>query len=147
MFPTYKFDPEFKTMTDKKAIDQLTKSFFRLFTNTENQKPDWKLIYELCIKEAVIIKKSLQSIEVYNLQSFIEPRKKILSNGTLTEFEENETEDETNIIGNIAQRWSKYQKSGYLNGVHFQEYGNKLFQFIKTENGWKISSLVWEDII
>jgi hypothetical protein len=46
---------------------------------------------------------------------------------------------------NIAQRFSRYQKSGYLNGTYFKEYGSKFFQFIKTNNGWKINSLIWED--
>lgn len=83
--------------------------------------------------------------DIYSLQSFIETRKEILSNGTLTEFVESETEEETNIVGNIAQRFSKYQKSGYLNRNYFQQYGNIFFQFIKTKNEWKICAVIWED--
>jgi hypothetical protein len=63
----------------------------------------------------------------------------------LTAFEEKETTATTTIIGNIAQRFSKYEKSGYLNGLYFKEYGNKFFQLIKTTNGWKINALIWED--
>lgn len=133
-------------MTDRALINQLTKSFYKLFTNTGNQQADWKLIYELCIKEAVIIKKIELNEEIFTLLSFIEPRKQILTDGTLTEFEEMEIKDETHIIGNIAQRWSTYSKKGYLKGIYFEEKGNKLFQFIKTKNGWKICSLVWEDL-
>lgn len=133
-------------MTDRALINQLTKSFYKLFTNTGNQQADWNLIYELCIKEAVIIKKIELNEEIFTLLSFIEPRKQILTDGTLTEFEEMEIKDETNIIGNIAQRLSAYSKKGYLKGIYFEEKGNKLFQFIKTKNGWKICSLVWEDL-
>lgn len=133
-------------MTDRALINQLTKSFYKLFTNTRNQQADWKLIYELCINEVLIIKKIELREEIYTLQSFIEPRKKILSDGTLNEFEEKETKHQTHIIGNIAQRWSTYSKKGYLKKVYFEEKGNKLFQFIKTKNGWKICSLVWEDL-
>jgi hypothetical protein len=132
-------------MSDKLSIDRLVKLFFTVFTNKNQQKPDWDLIYKICIPESIIIKKNGLTENVYSLRVFIEPRKEILSNGTLTEFEESETEEETNIVGNIAQRFSKYQKSGYLNRIYFKQSGSKLFQFIKTKNGWKISSVIWED--
>ena len=130
---------------DKQEIDTIVKIFFGIFTNINNKQPDWTLINNVCIPQTIIIKKSDAAETVYNLNSFIEPRKKILTDRTLTNFEECETEEETRIISNIAQRFSKYEKSGYLNGTYFKEYGNKFFQFIKTNNAWKITSLVWED--
>jgi len=131
--------------TDKYAIDHLTACFFSVFTNSNQQKPNVDAINDLCIPETIIIKKSGLNEEVYNLQSFIEPRKKILTDGTLLEFEEKEIQEETKIIGGIAQRFSKYQKSGYLNGSYFKQSGNKFFQFVKTSNGWRISAVVWQD--
>lgn len=130
---------------DKLLIDDLTTQFFGIFNNSKNNQPDWELIYSICIPETVIIKKTDSKEEVYNLETFITPRKKILTDGTLTEFEEKEINEETKIIGNIAQRFTRYQKSGFLNGVSFEEYGNKFFQFVKTAQGWKINSVIWED--
>jgi hypothetical protein len=134
-----------KVNNDKAGIDNIVKVFFSIFTNTNNKQPNWSTIYKVCIPETMIIKKREDSELIYDLKNFIEPRKKILTDGTLTDFEERETEEETRIMGNIAQRFSKYQKSGYLNGTYFKEYGNKFFQFIKTNNEWKITSLIWED--
>jgi len=134
-----------ETQSDKSEIDNIVKIFFHIFTNTDNTQPDWSIIYTVCIPETMIIKKSDAPELIYDLNSFIEPRRKILTDGTLSNFEESEINEETKIIGNIAQRFSKYQKSGYLNGTYFKEYGNKFFQFIKTNNAWKITSLVWED--
>lgn len=130
---------------DRLEIDNLTKTFFDVFTTINNKQPEWEIINKTCIPCTLIIKKKGSGEEVYNLTSFIEPRKKILSDGTLSDFQEVEMESEMKIIGSIAQRFSRYQKSGYLNGIYFKEYGNKFFQFIKTENGWKINSLIWED--
>lgn len=130
---------------DKFEIDRIVNIFFNIFTNTGKRQPDWAIINNICIAESMIIKKTGNEEEVYTLDSFIEPRRKILTDGTLTNFEEHEINEETTIVGNIAQRFSKYQKSGYLNGAFFKEYGNKLFHFIKTQNGWKITSLIWED--
>ena len=130
---------------NKFEIDQLTKSFFNIFTNSNKQQPNWNLIHTICLPETIIIKKSSNEEEVYNLNTFIEPRKKILSDGTLTEFKEYEIFEETRIIGNIAQRFSKFQKNGYFNKTYFEEKGNKLFQYVKTSDGWKINSVIWED--
>jgi RimJ/RimL family protein N-acetyltransferase len=130
---------------DKFDIDQLTKSFFSIFTNSNKRQPDWSLIYAICLPETIILKKSSKEEEVYNLNTFIEPRRKILSDGTLTEFEEYEILEETRILNNIAQRYSNFQKHGYFNQAYFKEKGNKLFQFVKTKDGWKISAVIWED--
>jgi hypothetical protein len=73
-------------MTDKEQIDQLCRSFFDLFTNVDGKVPDLDIIYTLCIPRAIIIKKEGQNETVYDLTSFIEPRKKILSDGTLIDF-------------------------------------------------------------
>ncbi len=130
---------------EKLLIDELTKSFFKVFTNSNNEIPDWNILFKICIPEVIIIKKEDLKQEVYNLEEFIKPRKVILEDGSLLDFEEYEIDNETKIIGNIAQRIVKYNKKGILNGKHFNQFGNKLFQFIKTNDGWKINSIVWED--
>lgn len=134
----------YSASTDKLLIDRLVRNFFGIFTN-KNKLPDWDLIKTLCIPETLIIKKTGDTETIYNLDTFVEPRKKLLSDGTLKEFEENEIKEETTVMGTMAQRSSRYQKSGYLNGRHFHEYGHKFFQFLKTKAGWKISSVIWED--
>ncbi len=131
--------------SDKIEINNLTKQFFNLFDNTGNKIPDWAITQKICIPEIIIIKKTGLTEIVYTLTNFIEPRKTILSDGTLTNFQEYELHEETQIIGHIAHRRSRYQKSGSLFGKPFIETGTKLFQFIKTKNGWKINSLLWED--
>ena len=130
---------------DKIEINNHTKQFFNLFDNTDHKIPDWTIAQKICIPEIIIIKKTGLTEVVYNLANFIEPRKAILSDGTLTNFQEQELEEETQIRGHIAQRRSRYQKSGNLSGKLFVETGTKLFQFIKTNHGWRINSLVWED--
>ncbi len=93
----------------------------------------------------MLVSKTETAHAVYSLASFIEPRQKILTDGTLKEFEEHETIEYTKIIGNIAQRYSAYQKSGILEGKLFKQKGHKFLQFVKTNAEWKISSAIWED--
>ncbi|MEO7488341.1 MAG: hypothetical protein ABIU77_14620 [Ferruginibacter sp.] len=130
---------------DAKQLDSLTKSFFNLFTNKGKKKIDLSFLQVMCIPEALFIKKIGVQQVIYNLDSFIEPRLKMLTDGTLIEFEEKEIKSETQMVGNVAHRYVSYQKSGYLQDVYFMGYGTKFFQFIKTEKGWQIASLIWED--
>jgi len=129
---------------DKQNIDRLTKAFFSAFTN-KGKQPELKVLYDICIAEAVIIKNTEGASEIYNLDSFIAPRKALLTNGTLTNFQEYEVSEETTICRNIAQRLSHYQKEGILNGEPFTGKGSKMLQFIKQGEDWKISSAIWDD--
>lgn len=131
--------------TTKSVLDNLTTQFFGIFTNKEQNLPDWEMIHKLCLPQTLIIKKTEFKEEIYNLDTFIEPRKIILSDGTLQSFEEWETAEETKITGHIAQRFSTYSKSGLHNGKSFQSDGHKLFQFVNTQAGWKINAVIWED--
>jgi len=130
----------FSISSDQQAINELINCFFNIFNNKDLSRLNLKKVFEICIPQTVIIKKEGINHEVYNLNTFIEPRERILRDGTLTNFEEYEIGNETKIIGNIAQRHSKYHKKGIHIGVEFQQVGNKLFQFIKLSQGWKISS-------
>ena len=130
---------------EKPSINQITNTFFDLFTSAKEKKLQLEKIFDICFSVAIIIKKSIGKEEVFNIDSFISLRKKILTDGSLTEFEEYEVFEDTKIVGNLAQRFSKYEKKGYLNGSYFEEKGNKFFQYVKTVKGWKINSVIWED--
>ncbi|MFT3683245.1 MAG: hypothetical protein QM791_23500 [Ferruginibacter sp.] len=132
-------------MDNKKEIDRLCKEFFDLFTNAGGRQPQLERVYDLVLPATIIIKKDKDTEEIYTLAAFIEPRKKILTDGTLTGFSEWETAEHTSIDNNIAQRRSEYKKEGVLNGMFFKQEGIKLFQFIKTAKGWQITAVMWED--
>ena len=129
---------------DKFYISEITNRFFDSFTNKESSPPKLETLKSICIPEVRIVNINGSEI-IYNLDSFLEPRKKLLTDGTLVEFEEKEVYEKTSIIQNIAHRHSKYEKSGVLNGKKFRQTGHKLFQFIKTNLDWKIKSVIWED--
>ena len=131
--------------TAKKEIDEMVSKFFSLFNNCNNSIPNLEPIHDIFIPKGIIIKTLNQNTEIYNLKEFIEPRTKLLSDGTLIDFKEEEISEKTEIFGNIAQRFCVYKKSGVLSGVKFETKGTKTFQFIKTTEGWKISALAWDD--
>ena len=127
-------------------IDELTRRFFALFTNADGATPDLDRIYELFVPEGTIIRNAGDRPEVYTLASFIEPRKRLLTDGTLTGFREEEVAADTRISGRIAQRFSFYRKSGILSGQAFETSGVKTMQFVRTAAGWRMSSVAWDDL-
>lgn len=131
---------------DKSAIDQLMAEFFQLFDNRNGRTPELEQIYHLFIAQGIIAKCVDSLPEIYTLADFIAPRKILLSNGTLTEFCEQEISEDTQIFGNIAQRISHYRKSGQLNGTPFTATGTKSIQFIRMPNRWRMSSVIWDDV-
>lgn len=131
-------------MQDKEALDRVVARFFAAFVSSDRGETRLESIVSLFLPEAVIIK-GCGAIEVYSLESFIAPRQKRLNDGTLLQFEEHEVSETTAIFGDVAQRFSVYQKSGVLAGKPFQERGVKTFQFVRASAGWKIASLAWDD--
>jgi hypothetical protein len=133
-----------KIINDKDEIDEVTKSFFSTFTN-KGKLPRVELLKNHCIERVLISKNTNGHTEIYDLHSFIQSRLTILTNGTLLDFEEKELTEVTIVKGYIAQRISEYKKEGILNNVRFYETGSKMFQFLKIDGHWKISSLIWND--
>lgn len=131
---------------DNLAISKITESFFNVFTNKDGGLPKLDTLYRICIPQTLIINKKNSETNIYDLVSFIEPRKKVLTDGTLVDFEEKEIYEETKFFTNIAHRYSEYEKTGVLNGKRFKQKGHKFFQFVKIHGSWKINSVIWEDI-
>jgi hypothetical protein len=132
-------------MDDKVAIDQLATRFYSLFTNRDGASPNVAGIHDLFIAEGVIVKTCGELPVVYDLKGFIEPRERLLRDGELAEFGEEEVWERTSIMGYVAQRFSVYRKSGILRGEPFEGRGIKTMQFVRTNGAWKMSAVAWDD--
>jgi ribosomal-protein-serine acetyltransferase len=133
------------TNIDKCAIDELTRAFFGALTNMGGAAPNLDVLYELLLPEAIIIKNIKAVPVVYDVNGFVEPRRTLLTDGSLVDFSEEETSERTEVFGNIAQRFSRYKKSWTSQEVSFSGSGANSFQFVRTSAGWKIASVVWDD--
>jgi hypothetical protein len=130
---------------DKTGIDELTERFFRAFGNKDGRTPDLDSLHELFVASALITKNVGRVPEFYNVDEFIEPRRALLTDGRLTDFEEHELAERTDIFGGIAQRFCLYEKSGVQLGQPFRTRGVKSLQFVRTAEGWKIAAAAWDD--
>lgn len=134
-----------KTANDKDAIDALTAHFYGAFTNTDGA-PDVDRLYDVFIPDAVIVNNAGGKLAVYDIDGFAEPRRELLTDGRFRAFCEYETSEVTVIFQHIAQRFSRYEKSWQDNDGTKRGAGAKSLQFVRTPSGWKIASLVWDDV-
>ncbi|MFI6922432.1 GNAT family protein [Nonomuraea spiralis] len=129
----------------KAELDGLMAAFLDAFTNTAGRVPDVAAVRDLCIPQVTIVNNTGGEPVAYDLDGFVEPRQKLLTDGTLTEFSEWEVAERTEISGSIAHRFSDYRKSGVRDGARFEGAGRKITQFVRTPAGWRISSMAWDD--
>jgi len=128
----------------KTDIDLVTAEFFSAFDNRGGKTPDVTRIRRLVLPSGIIVKTGPE-FTVYTLDEFIEPRQQLLTDGRLIEFSEWETAERTEIAGDIASRFSDYQKSGTLDGKPLEGGGTKTIQLVRTPEGWRITALSWHD--
>ncbi|MFE4716178.1 DUF4440 domain-containing protein [Streptomyces sp. NPDC057889] len=131
-------------MAAKVEIDAITAEFFGAFDNRGGSEADVDRIRRLTIPGAAIVSTG-PATTAYTVDEFIEPRRKLLSDGRLVEFSEWETSEHTQIAGDIAARFGEYRKSGVMNGEPFEGGGTKSIQFVRTPEGWRIASFTWYD--
>lgn len=129
----------------KAELDRLMGVFLGAFTNTGGKEPDVGAVREVFVPQGRIVSNIGSDPVFYDLDAFVEPRQKMLTDGTLTEFSEWEVAERTEVFGSIAHRFSEYRKSGFLKGDWFEGGGRKTTQFVRTRDGWRMSSMAWDD--
>lgn len=127
------------------AIDAITESFFDLFDNRHGRPPGLEMLHQLVLPGATIVRATDREPELTDVPTFLAPRQRMLTDGTLREFSERELTATTEIFGNVAQRFSLYEKTGIRDGVPFTTRGMKAFQFARTPEGWRICAVAWDD--
>ena len=129
----------------KRELERLTSEFFRAVSFEEGETPSYDIIHGLFIESGLLIKNTGAAPDISTVRQFIEPRQAMVRAGELTRFHEAELFDETHIFGQVAHRFSAYEKSGTLKGASFEARGMVSTQFIQTGEGWKISAMAWDD--
>ena len=129
----------------KAEIDTLTAAFYRAVSFDDGESPPYVNLYDIFFESGQIIKNSSSSPEIYTVRQFVEPRQRMIDSGDLKSLRESETAEITEIFGNVAHRFSVYEKHGLSAGTMIDGRGVISIQFIATPTGWKISSMAWDD--
>lgn len=130
---------------DLAALQALVTAFFRAVSFEPGSRPAYAGIHDLFIDAGLLIKNVGPTPEISSVAAFIAPRQASVDAGELTQFHEAELAAATDLFGNVAQRFSTYEKSGVLNGVAFEARGMITTQFVRTPAGWRMSAMAWDD--
>jgi hypothetical protein len=130
---------------DRTEIERLMTLFLRAVSFEAGGKPAYDEIRDLFVGGGKLIKNSGDAPEISTVDEFIAPRQRQVDAGELTSFEEVELDATTELFGNVAHRWSTYAKRGTLDGTAVDTRGAISTQLIRTPDGWRISSMAWDD--
>lgn len=130
---------------DVAHILDLVRLFFAAFTSGAGVDRRLDALRAVTLPEAVITRTCGQPPAVYNVQSFVAPRRTLLTDGSLTDFAERATHGRVEMFGDIAHWFGHYTKDGLLHGEPCPGAGMKSLQFVRTAAGWRISAAAWDD--
>ena len=130
---------------DVAAIESVVGRFFAGFVSGADSAAAIAGLREVLHPRAVIVRTCGQEPEVYDVDGFIAPREALLASGELTDFREWPTSGRTDVFGDIAQHWCTYAKSWRQGGEQVSGAGVKSLQLVRTDRGWRISAIVWDD--
>jgi len=129
----------------KDVLDYPLTEFFHAVSFKTGEKPQYQNIHALFIDSGLLIKNSGPTPEVSNISQFIKIRQALIDSGELTRFYEGELSETTEWFGNVAHRFSAYEKSGTMQSVPFETRGMISTQFILIPAGWRMSVMAWDD--
>ena len=82
---------------------------------------------------------------IFTIDQFVDAVGYQVSAGSLKSFSEREVAERTEIFGKIAHRFSTYEARFDPEDPEPLTVGINSIQFIKVDDSWHVSSLVWND--
>jgi len=132
------------SVPDDSAITKAVHEAYAAISFKKGEKPRYNDIKNYFIPEAQLINYRSDTAQVTSIGQFIDPLyKQFIEGNHIGMFYEEEIFGRTEQFGRVAHRISTYKT--YLNTMDtVAERGVNSFQLIKTQNGWKVSSIIWD---
>lgn len=122
----------------------LLEAFLRGVSFETGQRPSYDELPPLFTDGARLLRTG-PVFDSWSVAEFVAARWAAFDSGQLTWFEETELAGETEQFGNVAHRFSAYAKRGATPGGPIDARGAISTQFARTDDGWRISSMAWDD--
>jgi hypothetical protein len=129
---------------DQMKIEELTNSLYSCISFRQGEKPDLARLKSLFIKEGILINNNDDPL-IFTIDQFVDAVGYQVSAGSLKSFSEREVAERTEIFGKIAHRFSTYEARFDPDDPETLTVGINSIQFIKVDDSWHVSSLVWND--
>jgi hypothetical protein len=130
---------------DESSLEQLMTHFLRAVSFQPGERPAYGDLHELFVEQGKLIKTSSGAPEISTVDEFIRPRQEAVERGALQWFQEVEVAAITEIFGDVAHRFSTYEKRGLLDDAAIEARGAISTQFIRTPDDWRMTAMAWDD--
>lgn len=131
--------------TEIREIDRITRELYSTVSFDKGRQPDLEKLKRLFISEGKLINNNGDSPLIMTVPQFIEAVNQQLAGGALKSFYEGEIAGRTELFGKIAHRFSTYEAKFDLSAPEPFCIGINSIQFIKTNDTWRVTSMVWND--
>ena len=129
---------------DLRDIEHVVQTFFAAFTSGPDVEVRLDGLRTVLLPEALIVRTCGVPMS-YDVDGFVEPRRELLTGGRVTGFREWELEGTTEVYGDVAHHWCSYAKEWVEDGEPRTGAGAKTIQLVRTDAGWRISAVAWDD--
>lgn len=131
------------TAPDEAAIKKAVDDAYAAISFKADEQPRYDSIKYSFSPQAQLINYIADTAQILSIDNFIKAYRNYIETTKITLFKEEEVYGRTDQFGNIAQRISTYKT--YINNMDIvKERGVNSFQLIKTPQGWRVSSLIWD---
>jgi hypothetical protein len=128
---------------DEDAIKLAVDNAYKSICFKKGETLNFDSIRTSFIPQAQLMDFRTDSLQVLRLDEFISFYKDFVKAAGIQSFYEKELFGRTDQFGSIAQRLSTY--ATYINTMDtVGERGVNSFQLVKTPNGWRVSSIIWD---
>lgn len=138
-----KNEPATTVNADEAAIKQAVDNAYSALGFSAGAQPAFDSIQYAFIPQAQLINFIADTAQILSIGDFVKAYKNYIETSKVQSFKEEEIYGRTDQYGQIAQRISSYKT--YINRTDLPaERGVNSFQLIKTKDGWKVSSIIWD---
>jgi GNAT superfamily N-acetyltransferase len=130
---------------DRASITELMQRFFSAVSFGPGDRPGYQGLTDLFTPTGKLIRATDATPEMWTIEEFIAARSAAYEVREVCSFEESELSGTTDMFGNVAHRISPYRKRTATKDGEVEIQGVILTQFVRMLDGWRISSMAWDD--
>ncbi len=132
--------------TDSRSVEQVVRDVYDLVSWTDGNTPDWEVVREVFIPEALVVLRYPPDLKVMNVDGFLLDWLRFenqLEEAGVSGFQETVTSAATTEFGDIAHVSVVYE-SVIPGAGRPARPGVDLWSLIRIDGGWKVVSVVNE---
>lgn len=127
------------------AIDDLTKKLYESICFKSGKRPPLKTLPGLFIPQGFMVNNDDDFPVIMTVSTFMAFYKEQIAEGRFRSFHETEIKSKTEIYAKIAHRFSTYEARFDINEKEPIAVGINSIQFVKVDDNWKVSCMVWNN--